>query len=101
MREMTRVLRPGGRLVVGELGRWNLWAAKRRMSGWPGSSIWRSAAFRTVRALKDLATDAGHAITGAWSGLLSSLRTIGDPARAAMLGSGNTMAGAAFLIVVG
>ena len=27
--EMARVLRPGGRLVIGELGRYSLWAAKR------------------------------------------------------------------------
>jgi ubiquinone/menaquinone biosynthesis C-methylase UbiE len=37
--EMVRVLRPGGRLVIGELGRWSLWAAKRRVSGWLGSRV--------------------------------------------------------------
>lgn len=31
--EMARVLKPGGRLVIGDLGRWNLWVAKRRISG--------------------------------------------------------------------
>ena len=30
-REMARVLRPGGRLVIGELGRWSSWAAARRV----------------------------------------------------------------------
>ena len=34
MREMTRVLRPGGQLVIGELGRWSLWAVSRRVRGW-------------------------------------------------------------------
>jgi ubiquinone/menaquinone biosynthesis C-methylase UbiE len=32
-REMARVLRPGGRLVIGELGRWSSWAAARRHQG--------------------------------------------------------------------
>jgi SAM-dependent methyltransferase len=30
VREIARVLRPGGRLVVGELGRFGIWAAWRR-----------------------------------------------------------------------
>jgi ubiquinone/menaquinone biosynthesis C-methylase UbiE len=38
VREMARVLKPGGRMVFGELGRWNLWAARRRVSGWLGSA---------------------------------------------------------------
>jgi len=55
VREMARVLRPGGRLVIGELGRWNLWAARRRVRGWLGASIWRTATFRTAAGLHRLA----------------------------------------------
>lgn len=56
--EMARVLRPGGRVVIGELGRHSLWAVKRRLSGWLGSKTWRAAHFRTVHELKRLATAA-------------------------------------------
>lgn len=52
--EMTRVLRPGAQLVVGELGRWNLWAAKRRLQGWCGKHTWKSARFRAVHELHQL-----------------------------------------------
>lgn len=41
VREIARVLRPGGRLVIGELGRWNTWAARRRVRGWLGSPCGR------------------------------------------------------------
>lgn len=35
VREMARVLKPGGRLVLGELGRYSVWAAERRVrAGW-------------------------------------------------------------------
>lgn len=44
-RELARVLRPGGRVVIGELGRRNLWAASRRVRGWLGSPTWRAAHF--------------------------------------------------------
>jgi SAM-dependent methyltransferase len=54
VKEMARVLRPGGRLVLGELGRISLWAVKRRLSGWLGSLIWRNARFRTVSELRRL-----------------------------------------------
>lgn len=52
--EMARVLRPGGRLVLGELGRWSLWAAVRRVRGWLGSSRWRQARFRSADDLRRL-----------------------------------------------
>jgi len=57
--EMARVLRPGGLLVVGELGKWNCWAAKRRVQGWVGSPVWRRARFRTPPELRTLASQAG------------------------------------------
>jgi SAM-dependent methyltransferase len=57
--EMARVLRPGGRLVIGELGKWSSWAAMRRMRAWLGSRLWRSARFRTARELRALAKQAG------------------------------------------
>ena len=68
IREMVRVLKPGGRLILGELGRWNLWAAQRRVKGWLGSKLWNAAHFRSRGALIDLATEAGLAdatVTGA------------------------------------
>ncbi len=54
VREMARVLRPGGRLVIGELGRWSLWALLRRLRGWGGSATWRVAHFRTASELRGL-----------------------------------------------
>lgn len=59
IREMSRVLAPGGRLVLGELGRWSLWAALRRIRAWLGSRIWRSATFRTAQQLQALVSEAG------------------------------------------
>lgn len=55
VQEMARVLRPGGRLVLGELGRYSLWAAKRRVAGWLGSKTWRNAMFRSANQLRQLA----------------------------------------------
>lgn len=55
VREMARVLKPGGGLIVGELGKWSPWAARRRLRGWLGSKTWRAATFRTERQLRDLA----------------------------------------------
>jgi SAM-dependent methyltransferase len=59
LREMSRVLAPGGRLVLGELGRWNAWAAWRRLRAWHGSQLWRKATFRTAVELRALVRDAG------------------------------------------
>lgn len=58
-REIARVLRPGGRLVIGELGKWSSWAATRRVRGWLGSPLWRNARFRTVGELCSPAREAG------------------------------------------
>ena len=54
VREMARVLKPGGMLVIGELGKWSFWAARRRVRGWLGSRMWRAAAFRTAPRLRAL-----------------------------------------------
>jgi ubiquinone/menaquinone biosynthesis C-methylase UbiE len=59
VREMARVLAPGGRLVLGELGRFSTWAAKRRVQGWLGSSTWRRARFWSRAELEALARQAG------------------------------------------
>lgn len=61
MNEMTRILKPGGRLIIGELGRYSSWAALRRLKGWFGSSIWSVARFRTPAELTRLANAAGLA----------------------------------------
>lgn len=101
VREMARVLRPGGRLVLGELGRWNTWSAVRRVKGWIGSPVWRAARFRTRRELRALAHHAcleGISVTGA-----IFYPPAGFAARAfapvdAWIG-GRTAMGAAFLVL--
>ena len=57
--EMARVLKPGGRVVIGELGRWSWWATHRRIRGWLGDPIWRAAKFRTATELRRLMDAAG------------------------------------------
>ncbi len=57
--EIGRVLRPGGRLVIGELGRWSTLAAWRRIRGWLGSPTWRDTRFWTPAGLRRLARGAG------------------------------------------
>ncbi|MEY8829756.1 class I SAM-dependent methyltransferase [Sedimentitalea sp. XS_ASV28] len=68
MSEMARCLRGGGRFVLGELGRWNAWAALRRVKAWLGSPVWRSARFRNRSQLISLARATGFTdanVTGA------------------------------------
>jgi ubiquinone/menaquinone biosynthesis C-methylase UbiE len=57
VRELARVLVPGGRLVIGDLHRWSLRAMKRRIRGWSGDCFWRRARFWTASALRDLLAD--------------------------------------------
>lgn len=57
--EIARVLRPGGRLVIGELGRWSSWAAERRVRAWLGSPLWRRGHFRSPNELRRLAEGVG------------------------------------------
>jgi ubiquinone biosynthesis O-methyltransferase len=58
-REIARVLRPGGRLVIGELGKLSTWAAARRVRAWLGSRLWRQGRFRTANELRGLTEQAG------------------------------------------
>lgn len=60
--EMARLLRPGGRLVIGELGRRSLWAAIRRFRGWFGTATWQAARFRTAEELRALLEAHGLAV---------------------------------------
>lgn len=58
-REIARVLRPHGRLVIGELGKWSTWAMDRRIRSWFGSRLWSRGVFRTPTGLRHLALAAG------------------------------------------
>jgi SAM-dependent methyltransferase len=59
VREMARILKPGGRLLIGELNRYSSWAAWRRIRGWAGHKLWRAARFRSAPELCRLAAAAG------------------------------------------
>jgi ubiquinone biosynthesis O-methyltransferase len=68
LREICRVLKPGGHLIIGELGKWSTWAAFRRIKGWFGSPVWRHARFRSPPELRQLAAETGLvdvSVTGA------------------------------------
>jgi hypothetical protein len=98
----ARVLRPGGRFIVGDLGRWSAWAARRRITGWLGSRLWRSAHFWTAGDLSRLIEQAGFGVEVIRGSVYYPL--IGILARAfasldRWLGSGTTI-DAAFIAVV-
>jgi ubiquinone/menaquinone biosynthesis C-methylase UbiE len=57
--EMARVLKPGGHLMIGELGRWSLWALSRRLRGLASNRTWRHVHFFTMAELKTLAVESG------------------------------------------
>jgi SAM-dependent methyltransferase len=102
VREIARVLNPGGRLVIGDLGKWSLWAASRRIRGWLGlGPMWKAARFRTAGELSILAQAAQlrvEQVSGAIyfprSRLLARLMAPLDPRLAEL-----TTLGAAFLAV--
>ena len=59
LQEIARVLKPGGRLVIGDLGKWSLWATSRRLRGWLDlAPMWKAARFRTAGELRALAREA-------------------------------------------
>lgn len=62
--EIARVLRPGGRLVIGELGRWSFWALHRYLRGIFGSPLWRRGHSWTAAQLRGFAQGAGLQVTG-------------------------------------
>jgi ubiquinone biosynthesis O-methyltransferase len=102
-REIARVLQPGGRLVIGELGKWSTWAAGRRVRAWLGSRLWRQGRFRTANELRGIAEQAGLVVRGVrgavyyprW-GLAARLLSPCDP----VLGRLTTI-GAAFVALLG
>lgn len=59
LREVARVLAPGGRCVLGELARWSTWAASRRVRGWLGDATWRRARFWSRGELVSLVESVG------------------------------------------
>ncbi len=54
LREMVRVLRPGGFLVVAILNRYSLWTLKRKARAWLKPSLWRQVDFLSAAALNRL-----------------------------------------------
>jgi ubiquinone/menaquinone biosynthesis C-methylase UbiE len=63
LREMVRVLRPGGFLVLAMLNRFSLWTLKRILRAWFKPSLWREVRFITPRGLRRLL--GGHQEIGA------------------------------------
>lgn len=57
--EMRRVLKPGGRLVVGVLNRWSPWAALRRVKGFVRQSVYNEARFISPAGLERMLHEAG------------------------------------------
>jgi SAM-dependent methyltransferase len=103
VRELARVLVPGGRLVVGELHRWSSWAVRRRLRGWSGDTLWRDAHFWSRGEIEGLLREAGLA-TGRVRGAIyyppygSAARLLADlDPRLARISA----FGAAFLVVEG
>ncbi len=59
LRKMARTVRRGGRLVIGELGRWSWWAVRRRREGRRRGGLWSVATFHSAGDLKRFLRAAG------------------------------------------
>ena len=59
VQEARRILNPGGRLVLGELNRFSLWAFLRRLKGLFTDTIYNQAHFRSRRELERLLRENG------------------------------------------
>jgi SAM-dependent methyltransferase len=72
--EVARVVRPQGRVLVGELGRWSLWALRRRVRGgrWLAARFWtRHGLVRLLEAAALVPTEVRGAVYysgSAWLG---------------------------------
>ncbi len=53
------LLKPDGRMVIGFLNRYSLWALKRRLKAIFKESIWRKARFYSINDMQKLLADAG------------------------------------------
>ena len=57
--EWKNLFKPGGRIVIGFLNRYSLWALKRRLKAIFKESIWRKARFYSANEMQKLLADAG------------------------------------------
>ncbi len=57
--EMKRVLKPGGRLVMGVLNKWSPWAVLRRLKGLFAETIYGNAVFISPPELKGMLEETG------------------------------------------
>lgn len=62
LQEIARALKPGGRLVIGELGSWSSWPVGPRVQCELGSPTRRPTRFRTARELRELVERAGFIV---------------------------------------
>jgi ubiquinone/menaquinone biosynthesis C-methylase UbiE len=63
LREIARMLKSGGWLVLGDLGRWSTWALSRRLRGWLGlAPLWKTPHFRTAAELRKAVQAAGFRV---------------------------------------